>query len=451
MGTFFEKTYIRGKNSIIYESWVNNAAKDIGYTKSADGKGVPVRVVVYGGNTEWFGLDSPLLQTRDEKAETFAKALSREFKAPVLKISCVDSDFAICCLADGVSGSETAACINEPYEGIELPPAEFAAWVAACKKKWKCREEQFAQVFSGEYAFAEAGLEKLAGLIQLPKESLGPEEPEDRCVAREFWVMPEAEFEAEPIPRTLEERLAAYIDETYAERLTVLGYKRFGASSLRWHKVFGEEGRELIASIVFVVRYGYEINIFYGVQAVCCPLVLSDKYYPMHDWNTYWFDGWFSFIKLKGYNPLCMIIDGISHDESFSEPEKIDPYMNGFIPEMLEKITDLSSCRDFEKMDDQYKLYAEKGSFGYSFAYRMLVEALLDGDEKEAAAWAVRLAEKQNTQHEFFPSSQKGVEAQQLTQLPELYLKEGGHACLEALKKVRDANMRKLKKAGVVR
>lgn len=448
MGTFFEKTYIRGKNSIIYESWVNNAAKDIGYTKSVDGKGVPVRVVVYGGNTEWFGLDSPLLQTGDEKAETFAKALSREFKAPVLKISCVDSDFAICCLADGVSGSETAACINEPYEGIELPPADPAAWVAACKKKWKCREEQFAQVFSGEYAFAEAGLEKLAGLIQLPKESLGPEEPEDRCVAREFWVMPEAEFEAEPIPRTLEERLAAYIDETYAERLTHLGYKRFGGSSLRWHKVFGEEGRELIASIVFVVRYGYEINIFYGVQAVCCPLVLSDKYYPMHDHRVYWLDAAFEFPKHMGYDPIWVKIDGVDHCFPLNEPKTIDPYVDKFILKQLEAVRGIASLRFFTKKN--YDLYTQRDLYGFGFAYRMFVEALLDGDEHQAPKHAEKAYKKYDELLKI-PTEQKGVEAQQLTQLPELYLKEGGHACLEALKKVRDANMRKLKKAGVVR
>lgn len=446
MGSFFDKTFIRGKNSIIYEKWVHDAAKDIGYTAGVPGSGVPVRILVYGDNTEWFGVDSPLMEAGSESAEVFARALSREFKAPALQIGCVDSDFAVCSLIDGVNGTESVACINRPYEGVELPPFDPDAWVAASKKKWKCKAEQFERVFSGEYVFAEDGLCELADLIFLPKEALSPEEPDEAGVyAREVWVMPQAQFDAAPIPRTLEERLAAYIDETFAGKLTGLGYKRFGGSSLRWHKVFGEDGKELISSIVFVVRYGHDINIMYGVQPVCCPLVLTDKYFPMHDWMSYWKEAIFEFPKHMGYNPMFEIMNGVDRMHPLNGPETIFPYINAFVPEQLDEVKDIPTCRRFVKKE----FLNDRGLYSYTLAYRLFVEALLDGDEKEAEASARRVLAKHFDFFESFPRDQTGIEKQQIAELPKIFNEGGVPACLEALKKVRDANMRKLKKGGI--
>ena len=283
MGETFRKTFIRGKNSIIYESWIEKAAKDIGYTKSVEGRGVPVEIVLHPENSEWFGLDSPLIEADDAMAETFIRALSREFKAPALDIRC-EGDHAVCRIIDGVNGRDAEGFINAPKDGSEPARIDTAAWLAACKKKWKCSEKQFEELFSGEYASAADGLNHLADIVEMPWGMLSTYDPVDEGLLEiTFWIMPQAEFDENPIPRTLSERLGAYIDEHFSERLTSLGYKRFGGSSLRWHKVFAEEGKELIASIVFTVRYDYEIELFFGVQALCCPLVLSDKYFPMHD------------------------------------------------------------------------------------------------------------------------------------------------------------------------
>ena len=446
MGTFFEKTYICRKNAFIFDSWIAKAAKDIGYTMSPEGRGVPVRILIYNDNAEWFGLDSPLLET-PETAEVFLRALSREFKAPALNICCVDSDFAVCRLIDG-AGGESVACINEPYEDMGFGEAEPAVWAAACKKKWKCRERQFEEVFSGEYVSAEDGLMKLAGLIHIPVESFEPDGADDeRVYVREFRIMPETEFEADPMPRTLEERLAAYMDETFAQKLTDLGFKRFGGSSLRWHKVFGEEGRELISSIVLVVRYGHEIVLFYGSQPVCCPLALSDKFFPMHDWNTFWNEAKYEFPRRMGWDPQW-------DDNRFipvCEPEMVFPYINDFVIGILEKVTDITSCRRFAKHNAEYELvYQKYGMFSYSFAYKMLVEALLADDQKDASSWSKKLLKEAVPMDEYFPNNQKGIEKQMLRELPALYAEKGACACLDALKKVRDANMKKLEKGGVI-
>ncbi|MBR3299560.1 MAG: hypothetical protein IKI64_10255 [Clostridia bacterium] len=182
----FKKTFIRGKNSIIYESWIEKAAKDIGYTKSVEGRGVPVSIVLHPENSEWFGLASPLIEADDAMTETFIRALSREFKAPALDIRC-EGDHAVCRIIDGVNGRDAAGCINAPKNSVEPARIDTAAWLAACKKKWKCTEEQFGELFSGEYASAADGLNQLANIIEMPQDMLWADgSDEETLFARDF-------------------------------------------------------------------------------------------------------------------------------------------------------------------------------------------------------------------------------------------------------------------------
>ncbi len=450
MGEIFRKTFIRGKNSIIYESWIEKAAKDIGYTKSVEGRGVPVEIVLHPENSEWFGLDSPLIEADDAMAETFIRALSREFKAPALDIRC-EGDHAVCRIIDGVNGRNAEGRITAPSDGAEQVRADSAAWLAACKKKWKCSEKQFEELFSGEYASAADGLNQLANIIEMPPDMLWTDgSDEETLFVRDFWIMPQAEFEANPIPRSLSERLGAYLNERFAERLTLLGYKRFGGSSLRWHKVFGEEGEELVASIVFTVRYDYEIELFFGVQALCCPLVLSDKYFPMHDWPAYWLNAKFAFPRMMKSNPRLPTIDGVMTFDPLNSPEKVFAYMEYLIIDKLERVTDTASLREFTNEMPQYELFVNKGSTTYSFAYRMLVEAIMDADV-EGALKAAKKANKNTCElFEYFTKREMPIEKQMIEELPSICRDRGIEACRDALKKVRDANMKKLKKGGVV-
>lgn len=449
MGAFFERYYMRGMTAPKYETQIGKASKDIGYTISAKSKGVPISAICSTENAEWILLDSPLLEPGNADAERFARALSREFNAPILHISCVDSDFALCRLINA-DGSESIACINEPYEGFELPPAEPAAWVAASKKKWKCREEQFEEIFSGKYVFAEDGLEKLYELIRLPQILTYPESGESPEVSScEFRLIPEDECEAVPAPPTLAERLAAHIDKAYSDKLIGLGFRRFGGSSLRWHKVFGEEGKELISSIVFSIQHGSLINIFFGCQAVCCPLVLSDKYYSLHDNFDYLADAFYEFYNLKGYSPRF----GNDSRDTFQfidEPERIDPYMNELILELLGPVTDIDSMLRFEKILSDKSSVAEQKFYSYNSAYRMFVEALLADEKTDVQKSAAKVFRKHHEMLECFPEDRKGASAQLIVELPQLYIKSGASACLGALKKVRDANMKKLERGGIV-
>ncbi|MBQ4429583.1 MAG: hypothetical protein II871_07405 [Clostridia bacterium] len=449
MGENFRKTFIRGKNSIIYESWIEKAAKDIGYTKSVEGKGVPVGIVLHPENSEWFGLTSPLIETDDGIAETFIRALSREFKAPALDIRC-DGDHAVCRIIDGVNGRDAEGRINTPKNGSEPACVDAAAWLAACKKKWKCSEKQFEELFSGEYASAADGLNRLADIVEMPWGMISAYDPvEEGLFEMTFWIMPQAEFEANPIPRSLSERLGAYLDECFSERLTSLGYKRFGGSSLRWHKVFGEEGKELIASIVFTVRYDYEIELFFGVQTLCCPLVLSDKYFPMHDWPAYWINAKFEFPRLMEFNPRLPTIDGVMTFDPLNSPEKAFAYMEYLILPILERVTDTASLCEFTKSTPSYEMHFKNGILSYSFTYRMLVEAILDNDA-EGASKAANLISSGSCGTSFCLKRDKSIEKQMLPELPDTYREQGFEICMQALKKVRDANMKKLKKGGVV-
>lgn len=446
MGAFFEKTFMRKNSFGACEAWVDKAAADIGYVKSAEGFGAPVVFRTFKDNIDWMQMESPLLETNDGTAEAFLAALAREFKSAALRITCVDSDFALCRLINGVSGSVSEACINEPYEGFPCPKAEPKEWIAACKKKWNCSEKQFDEVFSGEYVFAEEGLLMLAEAIKLPQAAFDEEPNEEECGELTFWIMPEAEFNAAPVPRTLAERLAAYIDESFAEKLTRLGYKRFNGSSLRWHKVFGGEGKEIVSSIVFVVRYDCDINIFFGSQAVCCPLVISDKYFPLHDHFTYYYDAVYEFPKHMGYDPVW--IKPSVHDP-INSPEKVFPYLNAFVPELLETVKDIDSLRKFVKKSRDYEFNTSGSAFSYAFAYRMFVEAILAGDERESEKYARKVYNKYKDLFECVPED-RGAENQQIPELPRIFLEKGIPACMEELKKVRGANLRKLKKGGII-
>ena len=124
--------------------------------------------------------------------------------------------------------------------------------------------------------------------------------------------------------------------------------------------------------------------------------------------------------------------------------------MEYLILPILERVTDTASLREFTKEMPRYELVARTGSTTYSFAYRMLVEAIMDGDGDSA----LKAAEKANKQlcelFEYFPKSEMSIENQMLEELPLICRDRGMEACMQALKKVRDANMRRLKKGGVV-
>jgi hypothetical protein len=451
MGAFFDKTFILVNGAFYFQSRLTKAAKSIGYAICGEGKGVPVRLNADLENAEWIMLDSPLLKEGSAIRDRFEKALSREFKAPLLRVSCFDSDYAVCKLIDGVNEKESSGFINRPYDGAEFAPADAAAWAAASKKKWKNKAEQFEEVFSGKYVFAEDGLEKLYELLRIsPLLSAADEADVDELFADELWIIPEAEYESAPCLPTLDERLAAYMEDEFAERLTGLGYKRFGGSPLRWHKVFGEEGKELISSIVLAVKSGWLINIFFGAQPVCCPLVLSNKYYPLHDHFTYLYDAFFEYDWEKGELPRFKDLPEADTFHFMVEPEHTLPYLDGLVIDLLEKVKDIETLREFEKGSREYESNTNDQYYSFAFAYRAFVEALLADDEAAASVWAEKAYKKYSEKQSDYPEEPKGVDAQELKALPRIFLEKGREACLAELEKVRDSNMKRLKRGGIV-
>lgn len=442
MSRFFERYFIRGKNSVLASRRINAAAETIGYIPGARGKGVSFKVCFIDGSDDWFMLDSELLEPGSGTAKEFASALAVNYGEPLLKISCVGSDFARLELQNGAE--KTRAFINRPYAGMEYSAPDPAFWVSCCKKKWKCTTSQFEEVFSREYTFAEEGLKSLAEIINLPVSALCDEV--ETYYYREFWFVPKAEFEKDPFPRTLDERLSAYIDERYSERLEREGYKRFGGSPLRRHKVFGEEGRELVSSIVFVVRNGCDINLFYGCQPVCCPLMLTDKYFPMHDWPAYWIEARFEYCWQKSSDPNVVL--GVYDEIGVHATETANLPLEELVLPSLERVTDIRSCREVIYGTTELKQRFELGMISGSFLYRIFVEALLSGDGAEAEKWAKKLAEDGDVK--YCPASQRIMKEQQIDGLAETYLEKGAPACIEALENVRAANLKRLKKGGII-
>ncbi|MBQ5488854.1 MAG: hypothetical protein IIT70_08400, partial [Clostridia bacterium] len=157
----------------------------------------------------------------------------------------------------------------------------------------------------------------------------------------------------------------------------------------------------------------------------------------------------FEFPKVMGYVPLLTIVDGKECFSLIDDPSKIDLYLDPFLFGLLDKINDVRSLRDHTETLTEYSCYAETGQASFSFAYRMLVEAILAGDEAQAVEWARKADAGRPEISEQFGQKHTGTADQELIVLPTLMLEKGIPACLEALKKVRDANMKRLVKGEV--
>ena len=384
MGQFFERTLVQDKGIsglMTMMPGIKKAAAAVGYQPCEDGLGVPVRFTQYP-DSEWFDFQSPLLESPDT-AEPFLAALAKEGRVPVLSVICVDSDFVVCRLFDTKNETDTIACLGTPYEPLGEP--NYAAWAAMCKKSWKCKPAQFQSIFEGEYTFAEDGLEPLAALLHFTPVIL-PEEDETRAY-RTFWFLPDRELNETTRPHTLAEKLADYMEREYAGKLEAAGFRRYKNSPVRWHKVVGEPGNEVLLSMVFATYRGYELAPMYGAQSLYCPLTLSDKYYPMHDANEYWREAKFEFFWKFGWSPLRIPgnpeTNGWDKVLNFNEPEQLRPFIDELMLPELDEVTDLSSCRAYCLTPRKRERVLHENTP----KTRVWIEATLDGDEAEAQHW----------------------------------------------------------------
>ena len=383
MGQFYERLLIQEKGMMMLSALVKRAMEELGYTPGEEGKGVSISYK-QSTDSEWFEFSSPLLEPGAEMAEPLLKALSKAFRTPLLHLTCVDSDFVLCRLLDEANGTDTTACINEPYEDLGFGEPDYAAWTAACKKKWKCKQEQFKAIFENKYTFAEDGIEPLAGLLHFSP--TGYVDPGSFMQATD-WFLPKEDFAAAPFPRTLSEKLADYMEREYAGKLEAAGFRRYKNSPVRWHKVVGEPGNEVLLSMVFATYRGYELAPMYGAQSLYCPLTLSDKYYPMHDANEYWREAKFEFFWKFGWSPLRIPgnpeTNGWDKVLSFNEPEQLRPFIDELMLPELDEVTDLSSCRAYCLTPRKRELVLHENTP----KTRVWIEATLDGDEAEAQHW----------------------------------------------------------------
>lgn len=442
MGQFFERILIQEKGMMMLTALVKRTMEELGYTPSEEGKGVSISYR-QASDSEWFEFSSPLLEQGAETAEPLRKALSKSFRMPLLNLTCVDSDFVLCRLIDEANETDTTACINKPYEELNSGESNYDAWAAACKKKWKCKPEQFKAIFENTYPFAEDGIEPLADLMHF---SLSDEVGLDSFMQVTDWFLPKEDFAAAPFPRTLSEKLADYMEKEYAASLEAKGYRRFKNSPLRWHKVVGESGSEVLLSIVLCVRYE-ECEPFYGAQSLYCPLVLSDKYYPMHDAIAYWKEAKFEYSWKFGRQPFRYEING---EEFFSlgcrEPETLPPVIDDLMLPELSEVKDLSSCHAFYlnslKEGGVPSLPCPFPSFSGRVS-RLWIEAALLGDEAEAQRWCMEWKK----QEEYWTEQEKKLWSEALR-----VCETGGAQALAAYLRgtiYRD-NMRKLNRAGII-
>ena len=378
MGQFFERILVLDKGIsglMTMMSGITKAAAAVGYQPCEDGLGIPVCFTQYP-DSEWFDFQSPLLES-PETAEPFLAALAKEGRVPVLSLICVDSDFVACRLFDTKNETDTIACLGTPYESFGEP--DYTAWTAMCKKKWKCKPEQFKAVFESDYTFAEDGLTPLAALLHFSPAVLP--ERDERSADRTFWFLPNQELNETTRPHTLAEKLADYMEREYAAKFEAAGFRRFKNSPVRWHKVVGAPGNEVLLSMVFTVYHGYEIEPIYGAQSLYCPLTLSDQYYPLHDDMEYWREAKSEF-RRRAY---------LAAERNQQEEERL-PYRNEealpvlidelMLPE-LDEVKDLSSCRAYylTPRKREYVLHENTPKM------RVWIEAALDGDEAETQRW----------------------------------------------------------------
>ncbi len=445
MGQFFERILIQEKGMMMLSALVKKAMAELGYTPGEEGKGVSISYQ-QSSDSEWFEFSSPLLAPGAETAEPLLKALSKAFRTPLLHLNCVDSDFMLCRLLDEANGTDTTACINEPYEDLGFGEPDYAAWTAACKKKWKCKPEQFKAIFENKYTFAEDGIEPLAALLHFSP--TGYVDPDSFMQATD-WFLPKEEFAAAPFPRSLSEKLTDYMEKEYAAKLEALGYRRFKNSPLRWHKVVGAPGSEVLLSMVLCVRYE-ECEPFYGAQSLYCPLVLSDKYYPMHDADGYWKEAKFKYPRKFGRNPLVIRNNpeagGWDTVLSFNDPKQLPPFIDDLILPELSEVRDLSSChalyRNSLKEGDIPSLPCPFPSFAERVS-RLWIEAALLGDEAETQ----RLCKEWKKQEKHWTAQEKELWPEAVRAC-----ETGGAQALAAYLRgtVYRDNLRKLKRAGII-
>ena len=442
MGQFFERVLVQEKGMILLGALVKKAMEELGYTPGEEGKGVsiPYRQMP---DAEWFDFSSPLLEQTSEAAEPLKKALSKAFRTPLLDLTCVDSDFVLCRLIDETNGKDTAACLNEPYEDLGFGEPDYSTWTAACKKKWKCKPEQFKAVFEDHYTFAEEGIEALAKLMHFaPVDEIDP----NSFMQATDWFLPKEDFSAAPFPRTLAEKLADYMEREYAEKLEAAGYRRYKNSPVRWHKVVGEPGNEVLLSMVFATYRGFELAPFYGAQSLFCPLTLSDKYYPMHDADEYWREAQFEFYWKFGRSPLRIPGNLETNDWdtvlNFDSPEQLPPFIDELMLPELDEVKDLSSCRAYYLTPQKREHVLHENSP----KIRLWIEATLDGDEAEAQRWY----EHEKAKAERIKASGRDVDPWN-RELLNAYESGGSEGLIGYLRDTvyRD-NMKKLKRAGIV-
>ena len=439
MGQFFERVMVQEKGMMLLGALVKKAMEEIGYTPGEEGKGVSISYRQMP-DSEWFDFSSPLLEQMSEIAEPLKKALSKVFRTPLLDLICVDSDFVLCRLIDETNGKDTVACINEPYEDLGFGEPDYTAWAAAAKKKWKCKPEQFKAVFEDRYTFAEDGIESLAKLLHFA--------PVDEVDSHSFmqatdWFLPKQEENETTRLHTLAEKLADYMEREYAEKLEAAGFRRYKNSPVRWHKVVGEPGNEVLLSMVFTTYRGFELAPFYGAQSLYCPLTLSDKYYPMHDDEEYWWEAKREFNRKFGRNPLVIRngseTDGWDRVLNFNEPDQLRPFIDELMMPELEAIHTLSDCRAAYLATRN----AEHDHWQGMSKVRRWIEAVLDSDEAEEQ----RLYEIIKEHKTVFGTLRTELE-RALVQAYESGEREGLIGYLRDT--VYRDNMKKLKRAGIV-
>ena len=446
MGQFFERILVQDKGIsglMTMMSGITKAAAAVGYQPCEDGLGVPVSFTQYP-DSEWFDFQSPLLES-PETAEPFLAALAKEGRVPVLSLICVDSDFVACRLFDTKNETDTIACLGTPYEPFGEP--DYTAWTAMCKKKWKCKPEQFQAAFESDYTFAEDGLTQLAALLHFSPAILP--EGDERSADRTFWFLPNQELNETTRPHTLAEKLSDYMEREYAAKLEAAGFRRYKNSPVRWHKVVGEPGNEVLLSMVLTTYRGFELAPFYGAQSLYCPLVLSDQYYPLHDANEYWREAPREFFAKFGWSPVWILnnpeANGLDTHLPFG-PEQLPPFIDELMLPELDEVKDLSSCRAYylTPRKREYVLHDNTPKT------RLWIEAALGGDEAETRRWYEY--EKEEAERVLDTGIIVGYWNQELVlAMVNAYESGGREGLIGYLRETvyRD-NMKKLKRAGIV-
>ncbi len=444
MGRFFERIMIQDRGLASYSklrACIPKVAAAIGYVPCIKDHGVPVNLFQAEGS-EWFEIESPLLTPGSETAEDFLNALAEQSGIPILFLQCIDSDFVACRLIDKKNGTDTIGCINEPYEPVGKP--DYDVWVKACKKKWKCKPDQFRTVFENQFVFAEDGLEQLAEHMHFAPAI--ERDPDIETEIDNFWFISEEKQDNESRPRTEMEVVSEGMESLYAEELTRKGYRRFKNSPTRWHKVIGEPGNEILLSIVVALWHGFEPSIFYGAQSLYCPVVFSDKYYPLHDEPDYWKEAQFEYVWKFGREKDPLLIPGDPSTGRWDRvlnmtPERFRPFLEDLIFPEHESITDFNSSH--MQFLESYK---EKLLVG-KVIDRFWLESIIanDADIAREIFWKKKELFERRSEQDWY-QKEKPTDEKML-----LAFETGGiDSCMAILTNIYQRNMKKLKEAGIL-